>query len=412
MSPLNIAFLTFSHSFDILAEMARNTGRPSLYALVWASRTRRFGIFLVIVTIILAINLYGSSSPTTPPFRSFTERPTAHRCQDALKYKASHNSSTSGTKVVDLLPLQEAQTLCAAHGLEVYSDRSRPRKVYDLFLFNTEFDWLEVRINELFPYVDHFILLESLQTFSGNSKPQYFKENLECLLDLAPEKLIYHGLDMSDRTYGWWKPAWDREEYARNAMFTQVFPSLLPPAKPNHKDVILVSDIDEIPRPETITVLKNCDFPKRTNLRSRFFYYSYQWEHHGKDWEHPQATWYDGAENTILPNDLRWGHKKAEWNYQNASWHCSSCFSTVAEMDYKIASFSHQEFNQEKFRAPSEIVRRVRNGIDLFDRSSEKYDKQVPARDYPEFLKKGENAERFRFMVNRDANNANFLDYP
>lgn len=393
------------------AMMARVGRRPSLFTLLWARRFK-FAIFSGVVLFILLLNtLFGPSSPP-PPFPSFTEKPTAHRCQAALKYKASLNSSTGGTKVVDLLPLDQAQSLCAAHGLDVYSDRSRPRKVYDLFLFNTEFDWLEVRINELFPYVDHFILLESLQTFSGNTKPQYYKENLECLLDLAPEKMVYHGLDMSDRSYGWWKPAWGREEYARNAMFTQVFPSLLPPAKPNHKDVILVSDIDEIPRPETIAVLKNCDFPKRTNLRSRFFYYSYQWEHHGKDWQHPQATWYDGMDNTILPNDLRWGHRKADLNYQNASWHCSSCFSTVVEMDYKIASFSHQEFNQEKFRAPSEIVRRVRNGIDLFDRGSEKYDKQVPVQDYPEYLKKGENAERFRFMVNRDAENAAFLDYP
>jgi beta-1,4-mannosyl-glycoprotein beta-1,4-N-acetylglucosaminyltransferase len=320
------------------------------------------------------------------------------------------NSSTSGTDVVGFLPLEQAEALCASHGLDVFRDRNQPRKVYDLFLFNTEFDWLDIRLNELSSHVDHFILLESLQTFTGHEKPLYFKENFNCLRDLAPEKLVYHALDMSDMSF--WRGAWAREEYARNAMFTKVFPSLLPPATPNLMDVILVSDVDEIPRPETIEVLRNCDFPKRTNIRSRFFYYSFQWEHHGKDWQHPQATYYDGLHNTILPNDLRWKWKKADWNFKNASWHCSSCFSTVAEMDYKIASFSHQEFNKEKFRAPAEIVQRVRNGIDLFDRRKEKYDKQDPVYDVPEYLTQGENTERYNFLLDRDPLNANFHDYP
>jgi beta-1,4-mannosyl-glycoprotein beta-1,4-N-acetylglucosaminyltransferase len=359
---------------------------------------------------LFVISAYVFWKPHPPPFPSFTERPSEHRCQDASKYKSTWNSSTSGLDTVGFLPVQEAEVLCAAHGLKVFPDRSTPRKVYDLFLFNTEFDWLEIRLNELSRYVDHFILLEASQTFSGNPKTLYFQEHFECLQDLAPQKLVYHALDMSNLNF--WRGSWAREEYARNAMFTKVFPSLLPPATPNYKDVIIVSDVDEIPRPETIEVLRNCDFPKRTNIRSRFFYYSYQWQHHGKDWEHPQVTWYDGMQNTILPNDLRWQHKKADWNYENASWHCSSCFSTVAEMQYKIASFSHQEFNKEKFRDPSEIVRRVRNGLDLFDRASEKYDRQDPVTDAPDFLFREENNDRFKFLLDRDPPNANFQDYP
>jgi beta-1,4-mannosyl-glycoprotein beta-1,4-N-acetylglucosaminyltransferase len=388
--------------------MARPLGRPPLIYILWGSRSRRLIFLSSIVIFIILIQLLWKSPP--PPFPKYTQRPSVGRCQEAYKYTSTLNSSTSGREVVGFLPLDQAEALCSSHGLQTFKDRSRPRKVYDLFLFNTEFDWLEIRLKELSPYVDHFILLEALETFSGNHKPLYFKDNYECLKDLAPDKLVYHALDMSDMSF--WRGSWAREEYARNAMFTKVFPSLLSPAIPNYKDVILVSDIDEIPRPETIEVLRNCEFPKRTNIRSRFFYYSYQWQHHGPDWEHPQATWYDGLNDTILPNDLRWNWKKAEWDFQNASWHCSSCFSTVAEMDYKIASFSHQEFNKEKFRDPAQIVRRVRNGIDLFDRPSEKYDRQDPVTDVPDFLLHPENAERFKFMLDRDPPNANFIDYP
>lgn len=128
---------------------------------------------------------------------------------------------------------------------------------------------------------------------------------------------------------------------------------------------------------------------------------------------HPQATWYDGMSKTILPDTLRMGFDgKDYWNFTNSSWHCSSCFSTVAEMDYKIASFSHTEYNKPKFRDPKEIVRRVRNGLDLFDRPKEHFQRLDPVVDVPAFLKVQENAERFKFVLDRDPENANFVDYP
>jgi beta-1,4-mannosyl-glycoprotein beta-1,4-N-acetylglucosaminyltransferase len=386
--------------------------RHFLYSISWISRSRLVLIITCVILFTLILNTFWSSGPT-PAFPSFyTQTPSPERCRQAAEFKLTDTSPTSGNEVDGFLPWTEAVELCSSHGLKPYQDRTHPRKVYDLFLFNTEFDWLEIRVNQLFKQVDHFILLEAMQTFSNKPKPLYYHRNKDCLADLAPDKLVYRALDLSEKDHGWWQANWRREEYARNAMFTKVFPLLANAAAPNYKDVILVSDVDEIPRPETIKVLRNCEFPKRTNLRSRFYYYSYQWEHHSKDWEHPQATWYDGLDKTILPNNLRWEYKKANWNYPNSSWHCSSCFATVAEMDYKIASFSHQEFNKEKFRSPSEIVRRVRNGLDLFDRKKELYDRLDPVTDYPDYLAQDGNDERFGFLLNRDPENANFQDYP
>jgi beta-1,4-mannosyl-glycoprotein beta-1,4-N-acetylglucosaminyltransferase len=387
--------------------------RPYLYNISWVSRNRLVFIFIgCVVLLTLTLKTFWSSG-ATPPFPTvYTQTPSPERCRQAEEYKSTKTSPTSGNEVEGFLPLAEAEQLCSSHGLKPYKERTKPRKVYDLFLFNTEFDWLEIRINELSKQVDNFILLEAMQTFSDKPKPLYYDRNKGCLLDLAPDKLVYHALDLAEVDHGWWSPNWSREKYARNAMFSSVFPFLTGTSAPNYKDVILVSDVDEIPRPETIRVLRNCEFPKKTNLRSRFYYYSYQWEHHSKDWEHPQVTWYDGLDKTIQPNDLRWGYKSANWNFPNSSWHCSSCFATVAEMEYKIASFSHQEFNQEKFREPSEIVRRVRNGLDLFDRRKEIYDRQDPVIDYPQYLRQAGNDQRFGFLLNRDPENANFQDFP
>jgi beta-1,4-mannosyl-glycoprotein beta-1,4-N-acetylglucosaminyltransferase len=279
--------------------------------------------------------------------------------------------------------------------------------VYDLIPINTELEWLEIRLNELDDQVDYFVILESMQTFTGHAKPLIFKENYACFAKFH-HKIIYHALDMTEGNF---HDEWSRESYSRNALLTHVFPSLLPPQAPSTKDVLIIADIDEIPRPETLEVLRNCEFPQRTTLRSRFFYYSYQWQHRGKEWEHPQATYFLGSE-TVMPQDLRKRRGGTYWDFWNSSWHCSSCFATVAEMDYKIASFSHKEFNRAEFRDPDGIVRRVRNGLDLFDRWGENYERVDPVTDVPHWLMEDENKSRFEFLLSRDSDNAGFRDYP
>jgi len=198
-------------------------------------------------------------------------------------------------------------------------------------------------------------------------------------------------------------------------MFDQVFPGLSGDQKPSLDDVILVSDIDEIPRPETLQLLRNCKYPRRLTLRSRFYYYSFQWLHRGDEWHHPQATIYEG-DKTILPENLRMGYgentneielDKADlWN---ASWHCSSCLATIEEMVIKLASFSHTTYNLPEFRDPEGIVHRVKNGLDLFDRKGELYDRVESNPDIPEFIRA--HKEKFSYMVDRDPANANFRDY-
>jgi beta-1,4-mannosyl-glycoprotein beta-1,4-N-acetylglucosaminyltransferase len=164
-----------------------------------------------------------------------------------------------------------------------------------------------------------------------------------------------------------------------------------------------------------LRALRNCNYPRRLTLRSRFYYYSFQWLHRGVEWAHPQATMYEG-ENTIRPANLRNGDggnaiktQLDKTNLWNAAWHCSSCFATLGEMVTKITSFSHTSWNQPEFRDHAGIVRRVRNGLDLFDRRGENYDRVESNTDIPEYMKA--NKDKFSYMVDRDPPNANFRDY-
>ena len=169
-------------------------------------------------------------------------------------------------------------------------------------------------------------------------------------------------------------------------------------------DVILVSDVDEIPRPDALKTLRNCEFPKELTLRTKMYYYGFQWLKRD-DWPHPQATYYNNEE-TLLPDELR---RSNGAQLYNAGWHCSYCFSTVEEMVIKIKSFSHVELNREEFTDKDKIVQRVRAGKDMFDREAEQFDRVEDNNDVPGFLVR--NKESYTYLLDRDPPNANFIDY-
>lgn len=312
------------------------------------------------------------------------------------------------------LPPSLAKTFCRTHNFAPFAANAGRRKVYDLFLLNTELDWLEIRLETLASSVDYFVIVESPITFTGLSKPLILKENW-ARFSKYHSQIIHHVLvdppKNAERT-------WDVEDFQRNAMFSQVFPYLGGEKAANLGDVIVVSDVDEIPRPATMVVLRNCDIPKRVTLRSQFYYYSFQWLHRGSQWKHGQATTFGGVKpgRTILPNSLRiedgeWNKLNVWWettDIWNAGWHCSTCFQNVSQVLEKMGAFSHTSLNQKKFRAKKRIVDRVRNGKDLWDREGENYDRVEHNEDVPEYLKSDRG--RWKYLLDRDGENAGFAD--
>ncbi|EMC91821.1 glycosyltransferase family 17 protein, partial [Baudoinia panamericana UAMH 10762] len=294
------------------------------------------------------------------------------------------------------------------------------RKVYDLFLLSTELDWLEIRLHTLSSYIDYFVIVESNSTFTGLPKPAYLAENWN---KFAPfhSKIIHSvvedpGLSIGSRT-------WDHEDYFRNALLYATFPKLVGTLQEAQEgDVLIVSDVDEIPKPEAIVVLRKCAIPDRLTLRSQFYYYSFQWLHRGEMWAHPQATTYHGLDRTISPKDLRngephtpgwfWLNHLRTWyqsrDFWDAAWHCSSCFHTVKEMQTKMQSFSHVGWNTEANRDVRTIVERVRGGVDLFGREGEVYERVEGNTDVPAYIL--QQPTRFGYLLDRDGEDGGFQD--
>jgi beta-1,4-mannosyl-glycoprotein beta-1,4-N-acetylglucosaminyltransferase len=284
-------------------------------------------------------------------------------------------------------------------------------------MLNDELDWLEIRLHTLAPFVDYFVILESPVTFTGLQKKLVLKENWDRFKEWQGQIIYKEVQDMpvnAPRT-------WDLEDFQRNAMLVQglMGKEVLgdEERKAREGDVVIVSDIDEIPRPISVVLLRECKTQKRVTIRSQFYYYGFQFRHKGEEWSHPQATVFQGKD-TILPADLRngeggrlgvlgtWWDKAELWN---GGWHCSTCFETIEEVLGKMRSFSHVGLNAEGFRDRTRIVDRVRKGLDLWDREGEMYDQVYGNEDIPEYLKA--DRKRWEFLLDRSKSNAGFNDY-
>ncbi len=88
------------------------------------------------------------------------------------------------------LTLHEAQDVCQRRRWEPYATRDRRRKVYDLFLINTELDFLEIRLHELDSEVDYFVILES-------GMPSLSQTSFNCP---SPEAIYSHDFPDESKT--------------------------------------------------------------------------------------------------------------------------------------------------------------------------------------------------------------------
>jgi hypothetical protein len=121
--------------------------------------------------------------------------------------------------------------------------------IYDCFTFFNELELLKVRFEELYDTVDHFVLVEADQTFAGEMKPLFFEENKH-LFERYMHKIIHIIVrDFSPPTMDVYQDRWIREEFQRNAMLRGL-------TQCNEDDVILISDLDEIPNRSAIDQVK------------------------------------------------------------------------------------------------------------------------------------------------------------
>ena len=133
--------------------------------------------------------------------------------------------------------------------------------VYDCIPFFNELDILKLRLHILDPLVDKFVIEEATVTFSGQPKELCFEKNKELFREFLP-KIEYIVVDNSpvDTTTHL------RDKFQKNALVRGLEDA-------DDKDVILLSDVDEIPNPRVLKeIIAEFDPDKIYHLAQRMFY--------------------------------------------------------------------------------------------------------------------------------------------
>ena len=209
-------------------------------------------------------------------------------------------------------------------------------KVYDCFMFSHELDLLNLRLHELYEYVDFFVIVESSETHSGLPKPLYFRENQE-LFEKFSDKIINVAIEGFPTPPLDKDPNWFRENFQRNQILT-VLQSL--DVKDN--DCIMLSDIDELPdRNSVLQIRHHVRRSQVITFRQRWLNWNFDLENQ-EEWPGTQIMLWSDFKNTT-PQKIRDGRYNIGVVSDDVrGWHLS-WFGDNNTIHEKLKSFAHQE---------------------------------------------------------------------
>jgi beta-1,4-mannosyl-glycoprotein beta-1,4-N-acetylglucosaminyltransferase len=283
--------------------------------------------------------------------------------------------------------------------------------IYDCFTFFNELDLLEIRLNTLNEVVDKFVLVEATLTHQGKPKQLYFSENKSRFKQFE-DKIIHIVVDAYPDYKG--KSNWVLEHHQRN-MIMQGLKGC------RADDIILISDLDEIPDPQKIKQYKSSKGTKIFRLEVYYYYLNCRNVSEGNyKWNGTIMVKYDKLEKPqefreMSMELLRVFHKKWShriywkiWSFfrfamkgkgikfiDNGGWHFS--FLGGAEMIIKkLEAFAHSEYNKQELKDTKKIEEAILNGKDIFGRDF-KY-RFVPIdRSFPLYIQ--ENKQKYSSLI-------------
>lgn len=246
-------------------------------------------------------------------------------------------------------------------------------RIYDCFMFFNEIDLLRIRISELAPVVDVFVIVESNVDHRGKPRETIF-ESVRTSLDGIDAEIRYIVAEPpSDITH-----AWSREHFQRN-----VLADGLRDVQP--QDLVIISDVDEIPRRETISSLPQIEIGDIVSLEMRLHYYGLNWYDHYTPWRAARIV--SGATLEFLaPTEIRLAVPSLF--LPNAGWHFSYFYpknDAVEKLTIKAKSFAHSEFDNPRFlnRKYLELCMKGGLGWCAMPRFSRKFHYREIDMDYP-----------------------------
>ena len=276
--------------------------------------------------------------------------------------------------------------------------------VYDCFQFFNELDILKIRLNVMNDVVDKFVISEATETFSGLKKPLYYEENKEMFKEFE-DKIIHVVVD--DTPQG---GTHERDTFQKNAVTRGLKDA-------TDDDIIIFSDLDEIPNPEKIKeILLNFQQDKIYHFAQRLFYcylnmeevsgnlLSYAGEFDGvehKKWIGSKMLSYKlMKEQHLQCGDLRFPERKEIGiRVEDGGWHFGY-MGGHGEKDIKkrvqekVVSAAHQEYNSK--HVLNQVTDQIKDGKDIFGRDARFIRCEIDE-SYPKYIR--EHQKELDFLI-------------
>ena len=269
-------------------------------------------------------------------------------------------------------------------------------KLIDCFMYFDDDLVLDIRLNTLNEHVDQFIIAEATLDHAGNDKKLNFDMNKFTKFKHKINYLIIEDLPKSVSALRKnWHPAHTRDQFQRNSL-ERGYKNF------DDNDLIMISDVDEIPNPQKISEFKvenkyACFIQKNfqakinnlniteenwpgTKICQKKFLKSPQWLRNIKTKKRKIWNFYKDKEPQII---------------LNGGWHFSFLKNNEL-IQKKIMSFAHQEFNKINFTNLDNIEKKINSQTDIFERPYH-YKKVELDNQFPKYIL--ENKNKFRDWI-------------
>jgi len=220
---------------------------------------------------------------------------------------------------------------------------------------------LQFRLTELDDIVDYFVIVESNKTHTGKEKPLYFSENKSMFEKWLKKIVLIVVDDMPERAN-----SWDLIFHQRNCI-TRGIEKL----NPDKCDLIMVSDVDEIPDINTLSKMKHI-ISKSQNVVYQFeqdLYY-YDLDHRFKNkWYKLKILSYQTFTEQTSVQEIRTKHDDTVRTVRQGGWHLSY-FGDIDFIKTKLQNAAHTEFNNDQYVNDQKIQKDILSNRSIIDGSS------------------------------------------
>ena len=255
-------------------------------------------------------------------------------------------------------------------------------KIFDCFMYFDEEIVLDVRLNTLNKFVDYFVIVESKFTHKGDYRELKFNHKK---FEKFKDKIIYLVYDeLSQKIETLEKDDNESEKsrkYILNALYREngqrnhIVKGL---SDANKDDIILISDVDEIPN------MTEIDFNKINEkiilFKQDMFYYKFNLKMPNLKWTGTKGC---KKKDLISPQWLR-NIKDRKYSFfridtffsetkytsikilNNGGWHFSN-IKTPKEIEHKLRSYLHHREFDEKPLSIDEINQIIKNKQAIYD---------------------------------------------